>query len=193
MKAQKLSKLSVKEYINYEIEHDLKYEFHDGEIFALAGGTINHGVLCGNIYSEIGKALREKESDCNSYTSEVKLFIESLNTFLYPDSMIICGDLKESSKDKNAVVNPILISEVLSKFTSDYDRGDKFYKYRQIPTLQEYVLIHQDKMIVETFFKQPNSDLWKINRYEGEKAIIYFESIDLRITMTDLFYNTRLD
>jgi len=193
MKAHKLPKLSVKEYINYEMEHDLKCEFHDGEIFALAGGTINHGVLCGNIYSELGKALRAKESDCNSYSSEIKLFIESVKSFLYPDSMVICGDVKESSKDKNAVVNPILISEVLSKSTSDYDRGDKFYKYRQIPTLQEYVLIHQDKMVVEIFFKQPSSDLWKISRYEGESEIIYFESIDVKVKMTDLFYNTRLD
>ena len=78
----------------------------------------------------------------------------------------------------------ILIVEVLSKSTADYDRGDKFYLYRQIPTLQEYVLIEQDKPLVEVYFKKPNTDLWQITRFEGKDSMLILQSIDLEIIVT---------
>ncbi len=194
MKAHKLHRYTIEEYIQHEIESQQKFEFHNGEIFALAGGSINHGLLCGNIYSEIRNGLKNKNSNCKPVTSEIKLNIQtkSKNSFLYPDTMVICGDLEYSQDDKNAVTNPILIVEVLSKSTADYDRGDKFHLYRQIESLQEYVLVEQDKHIVDVYYKNPKSDLWKITRIEGIDSHINLQSIGILISMKELYYDIKL-
>lgn len=193
MKAHKIPKLTIAEYREQEVTTGIKYEYHDGEIYALAGGSINHATLCGNIYSELRNGLKNKNSNCRPFTSEIKLNIESKNSFVYPDSIVICGDIETSKNDENAVINPVLIVEVLSKSTSDYDRGDKFHLYRQIEGLQEYVLIAQDKPVVEVFFKKTGTDLWSINRIEGLEKVIELNSINLKIEMSELYLYVKLD
>jgi Uma2 family endonuclease len=185
--------LTVAEYIQHEIDTNQKYEYHDGKIYALAGGSINHGLLCGNIYAEIRNELKKKKSNCKAFTSEVKLNIKAKNNFVYPDTMVVCGDMETSENDKNAVSNPILVVEVLSKSTAEYDRGDKFYFYRQIPTLQEYVLIDQSRYVVEVFYKKENHDLWSILRYKGLEAIIQLQSIGLDISMKELYFDIEIE
>jgi Uma2 family endonuclease len=133
----KLDSLTIEEYLSIESASDSKHEYHNGYIYAMAGGTLNHGLICGNIYGEIRAGLKENHSDCKAINSEVKLYIQSLNSFLYPDTKVICGGIEQSNKEVNAVTNPSIIVEVLSKTTAHYDRGDKFYFYRQIPSLQE--------------------------------------------------------
>ncbi|MEM1320416.1 MAG: Uma2 family endonuclease [Bacteroidota bacterium] len=191
MKAYKAPKMTVAQYIDQEIKNDTKYEYHNGDLYALAGGTINHGVLCSNIFSELVLGLRGKGSDCKPFTSEIKLHIVSKNIFVYPDAMVVCEELQPSPDDKNAIVNPRVIVEVLSKSTSDYDRGDKFFFYKQIPTLQEYILIEQEKAVVDLYFKAPGADLWKISRYEGLESTILLESLQIEISMSDLYRDVK--
>lgn len=194
MKAHKIPTFTIKEYLNHEAETNTKYEYHSGQIFALAGGTINHGLLCANIYSEIRNQLRKSSSNCKPLSSEIKLHVKSdkYNSFLYPDTMVICGELEESDTNPNAVKNPVLIVEVLSKSTADYDRGDKFHIYRQIPTLQEYILIEQDKYVVDIHYKNPKSDLWRITRIEGEESDINLQSLNISISMKNLFFDVKI-
>ena len=193
MKAHKLSRLSVEEYVQHEIETGLKHEYHDGKIYALAGGSINHGLLCGNIYTELRTGLKSKKSNCKPLTSEIKLFIKTKNIYVYPDTMVICGEMETAKTNKNAVTNPILVIEVLSKSTEAYDRGDKFYLYRQIPSLQEYVLIDQKKQLVEVYYKKAKNDLWRITRYEGIDELIKFQSLNLKISMKELYFDVNID
>ena len=193
MKAHKLPLLSIEEYLLLEIESGKKYEYQDGKVLALAGGSVNHGLLCGNIYAELRSQLRLKGSDCKPTTSEIKLNITKENCFVYPDSMVICGDLEKSKNDKNSITNPIVVVEVLSKSTSDYDRGDKFYLYRQIPSLQEYVLIAQDRAQVEVYYKKPKTDLWRISRFIGLESIVQLQSLDIEIKMSELFFDIELE
>lgn len=189
MKAHKQPKISVEEYIQLERESDTRYEYHDGDIYALAGGTLNHGKLCGNIYAELRSKLKEAGADCKAFTGEIKLCIEKKNAYVYPDSMVVCGAIETSNDDENSVTNPVLIVEVLSKSTADYDRGDKFYLYRQLPALQEYVLIEQDKPVVEIYYKKEHSDLWRITRYEGLDKTISLRSLQVEISMSDLYFD----
>ena len=107
--------------------------------------------------------------------------------------MVICGEIKASSENKDSALNPILIVEVLSKSTADYDRGDKFFLYRQIPTFREYVLIEQKKHVVDVHFKSVQSDLWKITRYEGLDKVIKLQSLDIEISMENLYNRTKID
>jgi len=189
MKAQKSSKITVEAYLATEQDADKRYEYHNGEIFGLAGGSINHGLLCGNIYSEIRRGLKKKKSNCKPFMSDIKLHIKATNSFVYPDTMVVCGELETAKENKNAIENPVLVVEVLSKSTADYDRGDKFFLYKKIPSLQEYVLIEQDKEQVDVFYKKTGSDLWSIRRYEGLKSKIKLQSIDLDIKMSDLYFD----
>lgn len=193
MKAHQIPNLTVKEYIQQEIESNTKYEYHNGKIYALAGGTLNHGLISGNVYSELRNKLKEKDSTCLPFNSEIKLYIDNTNSYVYPDSMVICGEIEPSQEDENSVTNPILIIEVLSKSTAGYDRGDKFHLYRKIPTFKEYVIIEQQRYIVDVHYKHDNSDLWKITRYEGLDSIVKFQSIGVEITMEELYYRTKID
>jgi len=193
MKVSQLPKFTVSEYIQHEIETGQKYEYHDGQIYALAGGTLAHALLIGNIYAELRTALRNKEANCKPITSEAKLYIKSFNKYVYPDSMVICGPIERPEENKEAVSNPILIVEVLSKTTAEYDRGDKFHFYRQIPSLQEYVLIEQDRYIVEVYSKKAKNDLWRISRYEGLNQLIKLQSLDIEISMSELYYDIKIN
>ncbi len=196
MKAYKLPYLSIEDYIKQEQDADSKYEFHDGKIYALAGGTLNHTILCGNIYNELRQALENKKSNCMPLTSEAKLHVKKSkdsNSFVYPDAMVICGKLSPSEEDKNSLINPVLIVEVLSKSTSGYDRGDKFHLYRKLPSFREYVLIEQDKAVVDVHYKGENSDLWRIIRYEGLSEIINLFSLNIEISMKALYQQVRLE
>lgn len=192
MKVHKIPKLTVEEYLKQEEESGIKYEYHDGGIYALAGGTINHGKLCGNVFGEIRTGLKNKKSDCKPYTSEIKVHIKKTNSYVYPDSMVICGEMETSENEPNSVTNPILIVEVLFKSTAEYDRGDKFYLYRQLKNLKEYVLIEQDRHVVDVHFKSDNSDLWKITRYDGLEQIINLQSIDIEVAMKELYFDVNL-
>lgn len=192
MKAHKLPGLTIEEYLQQEIDAGIKYEYHSGEIYAMAGGTLNHGLLCGNAYSEIRNKLREKSSNCKPLTSEVKIHIKKKNSFVYPDAMVICGNIELSEDHNNSVTNPMLIVEVLSKSSAEYDRGDKFYLYRQIPGFREYVLIEQKKHVVDVHYKSPKSDLWQITRYEGLDQTIQLQSLGIEISMADLYFDIDL-
>jgi len=187
MKAYKLSKpFSFEEYLQLEKETGEKHEFHNGEVFAMAGGTINHGRLCRNATNSIWGAIKKNVSDCEVFNSENKILIEEKNKYLYPDTSVVCGEI-EVDKGKNAITNPILIVEVLSKSTANYDRGKKFYFYRHLESLKEYVLIEQDEPIVEVFLKVGQSDTWRITRFEGFETNVILESIGIEISMKELY------
>ncbi len=185
MEAKKLSRLTVEEYLSIEEADQKKYEYHDGHIYAMAGGTLNHGLICGNIHGELRNGLRGMKDNCRAMTSEIKVHVQSENSFVYPDAMVICGDILTSEQNKNAVINPLIVVEVLSKSTSSYDRGDKFYLYRQIESLQEYILIEQEKALVEIYRRE--SGLWKITRIKGLENSITLPSIDLQISMGAIY------
>jgi len=190
MKPVKNTIFSVAEYIQHEIDTNQKHEYHNGEIFALAGGSIKHALLVGNIYTELRNGL--KGSDCKTITSEAKLYIKKGNKYVYPDSMVICGEFEKAEETSEAISNPTLIVEVLSKSTIEYDKGDKFYFYRQTPSLQEYVLIEQDRYVVEVYFKKDKNDLWRISRYEGKDQTIILRSLNIEIKMAELYFDIEI-
>jgi Uma2 family endonuclease len=185
MEAKKLKRLSLAEYLDLEQSEDVRYEYHDGYLTAMAGGSLNHGLICGNVFGEIREGLKRMGNPCRVINSEVKLHVEAVNSFLYPDAQVICGTIQKSKTEKNAVTNPTLIVEVLSRSTANYDRGDKFFFYRQIPSLEEYVLIEQEKPLVEIYSRQ--SGLWDIRRFFGLQSQLELKSLGLHLAMDSLY------
>jgi len=187
MTAQRIKKLTVEEYVELEQSTNTKYEYHDGEVFALAGGSFNHSVLCSEIHLQLGTLLAKNGDNCFAFTSEMKLNIKKYNEYFYPDAMVVCGELVQSPQFKDAISNPVLIVEVLSEGTAEYDRGEKFHKYRNIKTFQEYVLIAQDKPVVEIFYRKKNANSWQIDRYVGLETSFQLQSISIEILMKALY------
>jgi len=118
----------------------------------------------------------------------VRLYIEAGNKIVYPDAMVVCNEIKRAETDKEALVNPTVIVEVLSKSTEAYDRGDKFYFYQQIPTLKEYILVAQDKQQVDVC-KKGEGNLWSFKRYEPSYNKLKIESIETEIPLDTIYRN----
>ena len=185
MEAKRFNKLSYNEYIDLEVESNTRHEFHDGEVFAMAGGTLEHALISSNVLIELGLSLRNGQKRCRAINSEIKLKIASLNKYLYPDAMILCGGLEKSQNETQFVTNPTVIIEVLSKSTEGYDRGDKFFFYKQIPSLKDYILIDQYQALVDIYSRQ--ADLWKISRVEGISQSIYIPSVDTKLSLQEIY------
>jgi len=191
MEAKKLPRLSIKEYIELEQESNIKYEYHDGWVYAMAGGSINHAIIVGNTFSAANTALMENNSPCYPLNSEAKLHLAPHPKFVYPDAMVVCGDLKRSEWYAEAILNPVVIIEVLSTSTESYDRGDKFYFYRHIESLKEYILIDQYKPLIEKFTRE--SELWDIARITGMDNAFDIEFLGISISLELIYRNVAFE
>ncbi len=187
MTAQRIKKLTVEEYVALEQSTGIKHEYHNGEVFAMSGGTFNHSILCSRIHIQLNKQLELNKKKCETLTSEMKLHIEAFDKCFYPDAMVVCGDFKRPENFKDAIINPLVIVEVLSAKTANYDRGDKFAKYRSIDSFREYILIEQDKPSVEIYYRKDANNLWQINYYEGLDKTFHLQSLQIDIAMKALY------
>ncbi len=182
-----VSTISIQEYLRLEAAATVRHEFHNGEIFAMAGGTRNHGKLGSNIVTEL--TFIERQKGCVTYNGDVRVRIEASNRFVYPEASVVCGKVESSMHDPESIVNPVLIAEVLSDATEAYDRGAKFRLYQRLPSFREYLLIDQHRPVVTLFFrKDPN--IWEMREIMGLDQEIHLQSLDATLTMADLYRNT---
>jgi Uma2 family endonuclease len=139
--------MNYAEYLAGETHSDLRHEYLDGQAWAMAGGTPEHGALAAAVIGQLQSALRGKP--CRVYTSDVRVRVHALGLATYPDVSVVCGPLETAADDPEAITNPIVLVEVLSETTEAYDRGAKAARYRRIPSLREYVLVSQAEPRVE--------------------------------------------
>lgn len=132
---------SYAEYLDALSMSELKLEYLNGEIFAMAGGTPEHGMLAARVIQLLGAHL---PSTCRVMTSDVKIRVQATGLSTFPDVSVVCGELQRSPDDKNAIVNPTILVEVLSPSAEEYDRGEKLRHYQQIPSLQIVLLVAHD-------------------------------------------------
>lgn len=182
-----LTRLTMSEYLAFEAGADIRHEFHQGEIFAMAGGTKNHGKIGSNIITEL--TLIERKKGCTTYNGDVKVRIEASDRFVYPEASVVCGTVETSIHDENSLTNPILIAEVLSDTTEAYDRGAKFRLYQQLPSFKEYLLIDQHRPVVTIYYRR-DEKIWEMREVIGLDHTIYLQSLEAEITMADLYRNT---
>ncbi|MCI0514230.1 Uma2 family endonuclease [candidate division KSB1 bacterium] len=175
---------SVEEYLALEETAEFKSEFYQGEMFAMAGGTIDHNLIIGNIHANLYQTLRNRP--CFVFLNDVRLWVEEKDLFTYPDIMIICGKLEFYPGRNDTITNPLVIFEVLSDTTKNYDRGEKFVFYRTIPTFKEYVLIEQSRMHVEHFYiGEPGN--WILSEYNQPEAFLKLQQIDFQISLAEIY------
>lgn len=160
--------VSPEEYLAEEAARLTKHEYRDGYIYAMAGGTDAHNQIAGNVYTLLRTHLRG--GSCRVYFADVKAHVEELNCYYYPDVMVTCDERDRTTNTFKRY--PCLIVEVLSEATEAFDRGDKFADYRQIESLQEYVLISQTRLQVDVF-RRNEEGLWVLHPYsEGGRVLL---------------------
>ena len=178
---EKISKISGEEYLKGELISDIKHEYVDGEVYAMAGASKKHHVISVNVASEIRNALKHNNSPCTTYSSDMKVKVANVsNSFFYPDMMVVC----ENNDDDYYQNSPVIIVEVLSKSTGKYDKSNKRLSYFNISTLKEYILIEQDNCEIVVFEKDKG---WQSSYYFlGDE--ISFKSIDVSVSVEDIYY-----
>ena len=176
------SNLTPEEYLQLEANSDIKHEYINGEVYAMAGATDTHVTIAGNIFALLLSHLRG--SGCRVYISDMKVRIENKNRFYYPDVLVTCEDRdRENNTFKKF---PSLIIEVLSDSTEAFDRGDKFADYQSLPSLQEYVLINTKKARIECF-RRTKEDLWLLQFYELKDSQFELASINFKGNISDVY------
>jgi len=153
----------------------------------MASGSPKHSIIAGNTIRLLGNSLRE---GCQVGSSDLKFHIESINKSLYPDISVICQPYQVSERDRNALTNPVLLVEVLSESTANYDRGSKFHYYSELASLREYILIEQDIWKVEIRYRNAADDEWKMNWFEGKEAAVALYSMNITIPLAEIYQGT---
>ncbi len=177
--------LSHQEYFALESDQQQKYEYLAGEVFAMSGGSTRHARIATNTIISLAKCL--SNPNCSIYNSDATLFVDEVDGFFHPDIMMLCEDSEEQEK---FVKCPQLIIEVLSPSTQDYDHGQKFSFYRQIDCLENYIMLHQDKILAEVY--QRDNNRWILQDISGIKSSITLAN-GLKLKLADLYQQVTFD
>jgi Uma2 family endonuclease len=175
--------LSPQEYLAFERAAGQRHEYADGEVFAMAGGTMRHSLLAANVIGELRSALRAQP--CRVFTSDMRLKIPTNDRYTYADAGVVCGRSAFEDEVEDTLLNPTVIVEVLSDSSELYDRGDKFAQYRTIASLKDYVLVSQKQPLIEHFARQPDNS-WLL-RLHGPGERLLFSTIQCELAVDEVY------
>ena len=177
--------MTYAEYLAAEAVSEVRHEFLNGDVWAMAGGTIEHGALAASIAGELHQALRGKP--CRTFSADVRVRIPETDLATYPDLSVVCGELQTARDDKDAITNPIVLVEVLSESTEAYDRGAKWAHYRRIASLREYVLVSQAEPLIEVYRRAESGRFELLEARAGES--IELASIGVTLDVSAVYAN----
>ena len=176
---------TVEEYFALEEQSEARYEYLDGGVFAMAGADISHNLIIGNFYAGFRQALRG--NPCRVFTEGVQLAVEEGRHYTYPDVMISCDPSDQQAR--RTIQAPVLIIEVLSPSTAEYDRGRKFRQYQKLPSLKHYLLVSQTSWLVEWYRREGNG-IWSIIVLTEAEDALLIPELNINLTVTDIYEDT---
>jgi len=171
------------EYLALEASSNVKHEYLDGQIYAMAGGTPEHAALQAAVLGLLVPQLRAGR--CRAYAADLRVRVLATGLATYPDATIVCGSRELDPENKNTVTNPTLIVEVLSSSTEDYDRGEKFENYKSIVSLRQYVLVSHRERSIEVWTREADGGFTQAVAREGDVADL--ASIGARLDVRELY------
>jgi Uma2 family endonuclease len=175
--------MTYAEFAAAEAKSATKHEWLNGEVFSMAGGTPEHAGLAASVVGELRQALRGRP--CRVFSADLRVKVQATGLATYPDASVVCNKLETAHDDPQAVVNPVVLVEVLSDSSEAYDRGEKFAHYRRIPSLREYVIVSQHEPCIEVH-RLNAAGRWEL--YEaGAGESIDLASIDCRLSVDDVY------
>jgi Uma2 family endonuclease len=176
--------LTAEDYLALERESEIKSEYLDGEMVAMAGASEEHNLIVLNVLAELRQQLKERP--CRAYPSDMRVHVPATGLYTYPDGSVVCGEPRFDRVDVDTLLNPTLIVEVLSPTTESYDRGKKFEHYRALDSLAEYLLVSQDELLVEQFVRQTGGT-WLFTATAGREGVVQLPSIGCTLALSEVY------
>lgn len=178
---------TVAEY--FEIDQaspDHRYEYWDGQLLDMAGGSESHGLIAANVLTSLNQRLADQP--CRVYGSDVRVQVHRTTRYVYPDASVVCGprEFNPDAPKNSTITNPRLIVEVLSPSTESHDRSDKFADYIRCPVLEEYVMVVQDKPRIECYHRQGDGS-WSFTWFEGIDATARLRSLQIEMPLREAY------
>ena len=189
MVSNPVSNLSEEQYLAIERVAEFKSEFLDGVMYAMSGGSMRHSALARNILAKLD--VRLQPGECQTFGADLRVRVSS-RMYAYPDVSVVCGKPQLADEQKDVLLNPIMISEVLSPSTELYDRGLKFQLYRSIPSLREYILVDQNKVQIEHYIRQ-DSSAWTLRDHQGLEQELKLDSIGVALPLRLIYAGVDLE
>lgn len=184
MSSQTTPTYSPQEYLAIERDSQEKHEYLNGEIFALAGASERHNLIVVNLVAAIHVQL--KGTPWKVYSGDMRLKVSATGLYTYPDVVALCGEADFDDEQRDTLLNPTLIIEVISKSTEGYDPGEKFAHCRRIESLAEYLLISQHKYRIEQYVRQPDNQ-WLMSEVSKLEETFELPSINCRLLLSDVY------
>lgn len=184
------TRVSPEEYLERERKTESRSEYRNGEIIAMSGASAAHARIVRNLVSKLDFQLGD--GPCEVFSNDLRLGVRAANLYAYPDVIVICGELEMADDYADMVLNPVVLIEVLSKSTRQYDRGEKFAGYRTIPSLREYLTVDQYRIHVEHWSRQADGQ-WPCKEFRDRNAVIRLESVEIDLRVADIYRKVNLE
>ena len=176
------SLLTAAEYLAIERSSPIKHELFQGQILAMAGASLEHNVIVANIVATLHAALRDKP--CVALPSDMKVLVRASGHYYYPDASVVCGTAEFADDERDAIVNPTVVVEVLSDSTERRDRGNKFHDYRSIPSCTDYLMCSSAEPFVEHYTRE--ADGWRLREY-GASEVVPLSGVEITLSVAEVY------
>ena len=190
MSLQPKIRLTPEQYLERERKAEYRSEYFDGKLFAKTGSSENHNLIVGNIAAGIHRQFRKR--NCEVYAIDMRLKVSEISSYFYPDIVAVCGKPEFEDNEEDILLNPIVIIEVLSPSTENYDRGTKFEHYQTISSLSDYILVAQDKIHVEHYVRQSDRS-WLFSGYKSAKDKFQIDSIGCEVSVAEIYEKVEME
>ena len=174
------------DYLSTERNALDKHEFYRGEVYAISGATIKHNIIFSNVFGILSAKLYG--SDCKPFGSDLRIHIPKNSLYTYPDISIVCGKIETTDSNFDTITNPAVIIEILSASTRDYDKGSKFTLYKDIISLNEYILIDSENISVEKYSRN-NDGSWILTEYKTISQLFTIDTVNTTILLEDVYHS----
>ena len=175
--------LTPEEYLTWERKQPFKNEYHNGQIIAMSGASRAHNRITLDIATQLNSLLME--SECEVFASEMRVRTSPEGSYFYPDVIVVCGEPRFGDDTFDTLLNPVVVVEVLFPSTAAFDRGEKFEHYKQLVSLQEYILISQDSVRVEHY--RCEGAQWTHNRFQHLEDMLSLASIECEVPLRAIY------
>jgi Uma2 family endonuclease len=175
------------EYLAIEVASERRHEFYAGEMFAMGGGSYWHNLVKDNLAHSIRNCLADRR--CTVLTSDQRVKVDATGLYTYPDAVVFCGQPVFEDDVHYSATNPLVLAEVLSDSTERYDRGVKFGHYRRLPSVEEYLLLAQDRISVERYRRQSTADggAWILTAVTDPAGAVEIESLGISVPVAEIY------
>lgn len=184
-----ITHVTPEEYFEFERKAEEKYEYYDGAIIAMAGGTPLHSFITVNVSTALANALRG--SGCRVFSPDLRISVRQDRFITYPDVAVVCGRPEYSARDRHTLANPVVLVEVVSPPTAVRDRGEKGWEYLSLPTLRHYLVIDPNPVDIGHWSRLP-SGKWEVDNIRDRSAIIRLDSLSIDLPVTDIYFDAEI-